>query len=230
MKKFIFLVAILCFAASAHAQVVVAANGVGSHLVFASDGVTPLVNGDLIRLGTFNSSGISILATSNSLSTLDGDFTALGEGNVGGGTLTETPQPAGNTMDINSFGGTSGAFYGSFSGVSSSYFATGTATQLYMWVFNSSDPNTATQWGIFDAPSWMFPANLGTVTMGLGSANIDPLRGSVDGTDFELANLSGVPEPSTFTLMAGAVIVGSLVLRRRRHRLLHSVEWRRRPQ
>ncbi len=118
-------------------------------------------------------------------------------------------------MAINNFGSTAGAFLGEFDNVSSTYIGTG--DQLYMWIFNATTTGSATQWGIFDAPSWTFPADPGQVTMSLGSSGVDAIRGSTDGSDFELANIpASVPEPGTLSFIGGALVAGAVGLRRRK--------------
>ncbi len=115
---------------------------------------------------------------------------------------------------------TTGAFYGTFSSVSN--LAAG--DQLYMWIFNGTNPANATQWGVFygtgtawDVPTAGFP---GSTSISLTTANATPLRGStvlINGTtDYELANIpASVPEPTSISLLAGALVMGGVALRRR---------------
>jgi len=201
------LIVTLGFASGAHAQITVSANGVSNLVLSATGGV--LAQGDLVRLGFFSIP--SVLGTDNSFSDLNSDFTAIGEGLANSGTLSQSNN-SGNTMDINNFS-SSGTFLGSYQGVLGTYLPTG--SQLYMWVFNSPTASSATQWGIFDAPSWLFPSDPGQVTMSLGSANISVLRGSTNGSNFELAPIP-VPEPGTLPFLAGALALGALVWRKTR--------------
>lgn len=217
LKKLLLLAPFVCFAGMAHAQVTVDANA-AADLVLSSSG-TPLALGDVIRVGYFPSADLSTVENSNSYSTLNGIFTAVGEGTPGSsGTLSETGTPVGNsnTLYINNYSSTSGAFLGNFTGVSSTLIPTGDL--LYMWVFNSSNPATATQWGIFDDPSssnWEFPANLGTANLSMETAGITALRGTTNGSNYDLATVVVVPEPASFSLLAGALAFGALAVRRR---------------
>jgi hypothetical protein len=94
--------------------------------------------------------------------------------------------------------------------------------QIYYWLFNSADPATATEYGIFTAPSnprWLFPSDTAipsTTVTDLSDVPTDStgiLFGSFgtgvsrDGVS-PLYNLAVVPEPSTYALLlvgAGAV-------------------------
>ena len=184
---------------------------------------TLLAQGDAIRLGYFAASATSSLVeSSNSYSTLNAAFTAFGEGTIptSSGTLNETGTPVGNsnTMYVNNAAllNVSGAFFGSFT-LPATFPVTSGTQQLYMWVFNSSNPATATQWGIFTDASWTFPPNLGAANMTMNSSGIQPLRyGGTTGSDYELASIPAVPEPSTFALLAGAMAIGITFICRRR--------------
>jgi hypothetical protein len=205
LKRLFIFTASICFAAAAHATVDIDANGI-SNLVLAANG-TFLAQGDLVRLGYFSST--ANLATDNSFADLNAVFTPIGEGLANSGTLTENNN-SGQTMDINNVSG-AGTFGGAFSGISSTYLPTG--TQLYMWVFNSSTASAATQWGIFDAPSWAFPADTGVTNLSLSSSNIFTFRGTANGPNFDL---SVIPEPSTvatFALGIGLAGIASLLRR-----------------
>ena len=211
-KKIAILALFAGFSLAAHATVTVGGNGV-SNLVLSDSG-TPLAAGDLVRLGYFSST--ANLGTDNSFSDLNAIFTPIGEGIADAGTLTESGN-SGNTLDINNFSSTPGAFYGSYGNVSSTYLPTG--VQLYMWVLDTTSTNNVTQWAILDAPSWTFPADPGGVTMSLSSASISVIRGStvvMNGTtDYELSAIP-VPEPATDALMAGTIVAAGTFLWRRR--------------
>jgi hypothetical protein len=193
---FLFLGAI-----AGRANVVITAISGTSNLVLSATGGI-LDQGDLVRLGFFSST--ANLGTDNSFSDLNSIFTPIGEGLVGSGTLSQSGN-GGNTMDINYASGM-GTFSGAFNGVSASYLPAG--DQLFLWVFNSTDPNAATQWGIFDATSWTFPSNLGTANLSLSSPNITVFRGSVSGANFELGAIPAVPEPRAGPLIMGALVLG----------------------
>jgi hypothetical protein len=212
LKKLSFIVAFVCCVSGVHASVTVNANAVGVNVLLNSSGVA-LPTGDIVRIGYFNAS-LSTLQNSNSFSLLNSDFKALGEGNADGDTLTENNN-ATDTMDINGVAG-AGSFAGSFGNVSSSYLSTGSL--LYMWVFNSATPSTASQWGIYYFPTssqWQFPSDPGVITMSL-SSSVTVVRGSSTGSGFELANIPAVPEPTTISLLASAVVMGGVALRRRK--------------
>jgi hypothetical protein len=215
LKKILTLAGFLCLAGAAHASVTIAANGV-ANLVLSSSGTT-LAAGDLVRLGYF--ANTANLGTSNSYATLNAstNFFPIGEGIANAGTLTEsgTSGGGGTILAINNYGGTQGAFLGSFGNVSATYLAPN--TQLYMWVFNSTSASTATQWGIFDAPSWKFPGDPGSTTMSLGSPSVTAIRGTTNGSNFDLANIpASVPEPSAWAGIGSAIVLGCALLRRRR--------------
>lgn len=221
LKKFVFVAAFICFAAAAQGQgqVTIAAQGVNV-LALADDG-TILPNGDAVRVGYIPAADLSLFQTSNVYSTLSADFTAIGEGNSGGGTLTENPTPSGIYLDINSFNSTPGAFDGTFNNVSSTYLATG--DPLYIWVFNNANPAAATQWGVFSGgTSWEFPSSFpGSASLSLATASPTPIRGTMltsgaDSGDFELANVAVVPEPGSLSLVAGAGLLAGLAWRRRK--------------
>jgi len=209
LKKLPFVALFLAVAASSHASITVTANAVGS-LLLSSSG-TALASGDIVRIGYFNAS-LATLETSNSFATLNSDFDPVGEG-TDGDTLTENGN-ATDTLDINDISG-NGSFAGQFNGITSS--AIPAESLLYMWVFNSSSPSTATQWGIFYNPTnanWVFPADPGGAIVSLSSA-ATALRGTANGSNFELANIAVVPEPTSIYLLAGGLVIGALALRRR---------------
>lgn len=215
LKKIAILCGSFSVIAAAHASVTVGAAGV-TNLALSSSG-TALTAGDLIRIGYFSST--SLLGTDNKFSDLNSIFTPIGEGSSDGDSLTESGV-SGDTMEINNFG-TTGGFFGQFNNVNSAYLPTG--SQLYLWIFNATSTGAATQWGIFDAPSWTFPADPGTVTLNLGSASVSALRGStvvMNGTtDYELANIpASVPEPSNLAAFGALAVFGSAFLLRRRTR------------
>lgn len=212
LKRIFIICASASFTVAAQAAVTINANSV-ANLALSSSG-TALTAGDLIRIGFFSTT--SNLGTSNSFSTLNSAFTPIGEGSADGDTLTETGN-SGDTIDINNISG-AGTFAASFGNVNATYLPTG--DQLYMWIFNSTSTSSATQWAIFDAPSWTFPASGGATTLSLSSPSISVLRGStvvMNGTtDYELANT--VPEPTNLAAFGALAVFGCAFLLRRRTR------------
>lgn len=87
-------------------------------------------------------------------------------------------------------------------------------SNLYMWVFDSSDPSTSSEWGLFGSSNWLMPPDLASVS--LTSNLIDNVVfGDVSGNNFIT---SPVPEPSTYALLAGILSIGYVVVRRSRSR------------
>jgi len=203
-------VALLLGAAAADANVMISANGIGNLVLSATGGL--LDQGDLVRIGFF--SNTANLGVDNSFSDLNSVFIPIGEGLVDSGTLSQTGN-TGNTMDVNDVAG-AGTFSGSYTGITPGYLTAG--DQLFLWVFNSPDPNAATQWGIFDAPSWTFPSNptLGSANLSFSSPDITVFRGSVDGANFDLDAIAAVPEPGAGPLIGGALVLGAAYRTRKR--------------
>jgi hypothetical protein len=217
-KRLLIAAASLCFSVLAHAQVTVNANDSFGVIILSSSG-TKLAAGSSVRIGSIPSVDLAAFQSSNSYSTLNSFFTPIGEGTLPSvsGTLSETGTPVGNsnTMFVNNGGGlnVAGSFLGSFS-VPAGYMTLN--TPLYLWVFNSSDPSTATQWAVFGDASWTFPSNLGTASLTMTSSGINVIRGSTNGSNYDLANIPAVPEPTTISLLASAVVMGGVALRRRK--------------
>ncbi|MBK8091696.1 MAG: hypothetical protein IPK32_06850 [Verrucomicrobiaceae bacterium] len=154
------------------------------------------------------------MQTSSDYTMLNSLFTPLAEGVLGAGTLSQSGNP-GSMVIVNDFM-TPGGFMAGFNNINSSYLPTG--TQLYAWVFNSSSPITATEWGIFTASSgWFFPNDLGSET--LNNMEIDTyVRGSSTGDISNSDRLMLVPLPDS----QGAVLLLSagLALHLRRARMI----------
>ena len=172
--------------------------------------------GDAVRVGFFNTSGgnLSTLQNSNVFADVNALFTPLAEGIANAGTVVESGTSGTNLIINDAFSGTFGPgnVFGQISGIDSTYCTTG--TELAVWVFNNADPTLATQWGIFTATSgWEFPAALASST--LATNEIDTvIRGSSAGGNFLLSNISVVPEPGSWMLLAA----GAVVLNGRRRR------------
>lgn len=181
---------------------------------YTSSGGALLPFGSVIRVGFFdlaNPATLAILQASNDLATVDSFFTPLAEGEVNGGSVTQTGAPGQQIIVNNSFG--AGHAFGQITGIESTYLTTG--ADLAVWVFNSSTPAAATEWGIFSATSgWDFPNGLGSETISTSEIN-QVVRGTADlgNNAYQLASIAPVPEPGSGL----AVLLGiGFMLRRRR--------------
>jgi len=183
---------------------------------------TPLANGsnDLILLGSFDISNSTIAANGSNESFLMSNFTTFASAVIGQG----DPGGPGSASD------------GYWTAVSTNSASTlGIQTkEIYYWVFNATTAGTATQYGIFTAPSnssWFFPDDTSIAqsnTTDLSQVPHDSsgiLWGSYgtglsrDGSS-PLYNLAAVPEPSTLALIAlGLAGVPIAVKRRNRSSL-----------
>jgi hypothetical protein len=229
LKTFPLLLASLLFAAGAvYGQSTYTVDALATQYLIESSSGTALAAGDVIRLGYFPSSDLSIVETSQSYATLNSIFTPYGEGTLPTttGTLNESggTSPVGNanTMYVDNASSTTGAFTGTFLGISSTYIPSGDL--LYMWVFNSSNPTSATQWGIFYDPTsteWEAPPAGSFNIVSTSDPGVTALQGtgtSNSQSNFELVTV--VPEPGGTSLLAGGMAclaaLGGIALRRRR--------------
>lgn len=208
-----------------------------SNLVFATTefGGTPLADGSIVRVGTFQdglTTNRTTLETSNNFSELDALFTPLAEGILNAGVRLQTPtilpiDPTGAlTVNSGDLGAPGGSMFMTVSGYSNSYLALG--SQLYLWAFNTGDLGNVQSgdWGIFASegnPLWLLPGEdvLDTTTLS-GSAAFSPflltaLRGSVDtGGGMALLN-APVPEPTPAFLGIISALIATSISRRRHH-------------
>jgi len=88
-------------------------------------------------------------------------------------------------------------------------------TRIFLLAYNTMDPNSATEMGIYSGATWLMPSsNAGALQ--LNTTNVDSpneiIRGSLVGSALELAAF--IPEPST-GLMALFAGLGLMVRRRR---------------
>jgi len=176
----------------------------------------PLATGSLIRVGQFDLSlpaSLTLLQTSNDYFAIDSLFTPLAENMLNGGTVNQAGAP-GQQLVINDLFA-AGDVFGQITSIEETYFSAGST--LYTWVFNSSDPLTATQWGIFSSSTgWGFPISPGSET--LSTFEIDnTIRGYDTGTQFQLMP---IPEPGSLVLL---IVGAGLFARRTRPRRAHAM-------
>jgi hypothetical protein len=197
------------------ATISVTINSNGGWCFSPAAGVGELAFGSVIRVGQFDLSNVgnyALLQTSNDFSTLDTLFTPLAEGLPDAGIVSQFGAPGDQIIINDQF--QPGHVFGQITGIDANYFATGSS--LFVWVFNSSTPSSASEWGIFTASSgWDVPADLGSTTL----STFEPVvvvRGDTTGDRF---NLSPVPEPNSLMLVS----LGALVLMRRARRIFSIV-------
>lgn len=215
MKKLLTLLSILLLAAQAMASTVSISVSSNGGPMFATSTGDLLTLGSVIRIGSFDLSGANLatIQTSNDYNTINALFTPLGESGTPSGTVAQGNNP-GSLLIINDMFGT-GNVLGQIGNIEAAYMTAG--QQLFAWVFNTSNPTSATEWGIFSATSgWNFPNSLGSET--LATFEIDSiLRGSttggIDTTD--RLQLSVVPEPGTVLLLG--LTLALRLRRQRRH-------------
>lgn len=185
-------------AVSAPVSITVNSNG-GSPYTDAFGSFLPA--GSWVRVGQFDLSppgSLALLQTSNDYLAINALFTPLAESMINGGTVNQAGAP-GQQIVINDMF-SAGDVFGQIINIDDTYFTAN--SPLYTWVFNSSNPLTATQWGIFTSTTgWGFPTSPGSET--LSTFEIDnTIRGNNTGTQFQL---TPVPEPGSLVL----VIVGA---------------------
>jgi hypothetical protein len=213
----------LCLAASTfvRAEITLTVNSNGGP-VYATSAGTFLTPGSIIRVGEFNTSGANLatLQTSNDFATVNSLFTAFAENNAGGGSIVQNGNTTVDDILVNNGtpGNQSGNVIGDIQHILATYCTTG--SQLYVWVFNGPDYNTATEWGIFtsSSPVWTFPADLSQRT--LSTFQVDTIirgsttGGTTTGDQLRLASVATVvPEPSSLLLLLSC---GFIARRRRR--------------
>jgi len=180
----------------------------------------PLPTGDIVLAGTFqgltpsqvaaDAAAVSAGTFSGGAAAFENDFTTFATTTMAGANVGNTP--------------------GFFSAVSSNSASTLgiVGDEIYYFVFNNSTQSAATQYGIFTAPAnsmWAFPndttipqaiiTDVGDVPQ--NSSGI--LWGSFNNTasQYDLAQIQAIPEPSTFAL-GGMGALGLLIAARRKRK------------
>jgi hypothetical protein len=209
---------LLLLAAPARAAVSITVNSNGGS-PFADSSGTILADGSVVRVGYFDTAALGVLntlQTSTTYSEISALFTPLAEGLANAGTVSQAGT-VGTNLVINSLS-SPGAIFGSITGISSSYLTPG--VDLAVWVFNSSNPLTASEWGIFSATTrvganWDFPFDLGSSVLSTFEIN-NVIRGTDTGTQFRLAPVvAPVPEPGgSLLILAAGILFGRRRTRR----------------
>lgn len=143
---------------------------------FTTKNGTALPAGCAVRLGTFSlpdETRDAVLNSQGDYAWLKSVFSPLAEGFVGAGAADQA-DGAGTVLRANGFPA-AGDLFGSITNISAAYLPPG--TRLYVWVFNHADPDQATQWGLYTAPEWTAPPELGNRTLNTG-ASVSTLQGS----------------------------------------------------
>lgn len=204
--------ALLCLASTALAgpiSITITSNGNGGSSYADAYG-NLLAAGSVIRIGQFDLSqpaNLTLLQTSDDYLAVDALFTPLAESLFNAGTVTQTGA-LGQQIVINDLFGL-GHVFGQIGNIEETYFQAG--TPLYAWVFNSNDPLTATEWGIFSSTTrWGFPISPGSET--LATFEIDNIIRGYDTAS--MLTLAPVPEPGSIVLVL--LGMGALFFRVRR--------------
>lgn len=197
-----------------------------------------LVAPNVVRIGYFgtltNSQIQANALTSSGISTLNSDWHQFAQSTI-----------ATNTFAPGSFSESSSPLYSSLSGFTPS-------SQIYFWALKSSDPvnnplTTVTQTAIgyvpfANLPSWRFPSSdvspgvsidvsqfsnansvfLAGIYVGANSASLNSIFGPGNHA-VQLANVSAVPEPSSFAIGLIAVFAAAGSRNRRRRNPLASI-------
>jgi hypothetical protein len=218
----IFLFFVLCNHARSAVTIIVDSTG-GPCFALSGGGNIPAYS--IVRVGFFDLSApglTNILQTSNDYSQINSLFTPLAEGLPGSGTVQQADPTTGlaitgNQIIINNaFNGTTSIFghiYGQIANVNASYIPAG--SNLFLWVFNNSNPSNATEWGIFSANSgWSFPSDLGTESLQTSEISLSSVyRGSENSDNGLEYRLAPIPEPSSAVML---MLVGGVWAGKRR--------------
>lgn len=187
MKRLFLLFTLL--AASVQAGTITLSSVGGSRFATKSGSLLPA--GCAVRLGTFElpaATRDAVLNSQGDYAWLKSVFKPLAEGLIGAGSASQAAG-AGSVLRANGFPA-AGDIFGSIAGIDASYLPPD--TPLYVWVFNHSNPDQATQWGLFTAAEWTAPPALGNRTLSTTSA-VQVLQGTTNAGQLRLIDV-----PSTY--------------------------------
>jgi len=100
-----------------------------------------------------------------------------------------------------------------------------TSNQGFVWGYNTQTIGASTEWILLTNTNWTFPTvgSSPTVNWTSNDAGTYAALGTLNNPDgasadpyLQTANLSAVPEPSTYALVAGVACLGYMMARRRR--------------
>lgn len=172
----------LCFSSAFAGSVTLTSAG-GRQFTNQTGAVLP--TGATIRVGTFNlplATRDATLRATSDYAQLAAWFKPLGESIAGAGTITQA-NGAGSQLHTNAYPN-AGDVFGTIGNVGSSYMAPG--TQLYVWVFDTTNPRDSSQWGIFTASEWVVPPTLGGQALST-KVTVDAIQGTTTNDQLRLA-------------------------------------------
>lgn len=232
IKSILFVVAsVLCVASNSSATTVSFTVGPTSRTVGNEAGTVLVSTSSSFWVGTFATESAIALTANNSLSVAD-NITAITAAAGWEQFTFDTTTSNANSLVTSTFDISAGGIPGRLGGSATDTNTGATKADffnnkgIYVWVFNSDNPATATEMGIFRAPAagvpWTFPTNTGGLgdSVSLSTASSTTINaiggvGSTFGTSQLRTEAFGtVPEPSRMMLVAlGAM---GVVVRRRR--------------
>jgi hypothetical protein len=168
-----------------------------------------LPHGCAVRVGSFNLPNATrdqILPEKGDYAQLKTVFKPLAEGLIGSGSAAQNAG-GGTVLRANSFPA-EGDIFGTVANINATYMPP--ETQLYVWVFNHSNPDLATQWGLFTADTWLAPPALGNRTLGTNSVEV--LQGSTSGSQLRLIDVPatyGNWAWQSYSINASSTLTGS---------------------
>lgn len=216
IKVFAAILAVVASISTANAQFQIDF-GSGNRIFRDTNGTTALQTGDRVLIGNFNLAALNGGAgfqLDDTFAELNAAFTTFASADMGlsfnaiSGMYDPAPAP--------------GRFFDSEL-TSSSIGATG--QQLYMWVFNDSNPLLATGWIILtnNLGAWVRPADGQNTSINSTTGTFVPagaigtyLTPTVGGSSIVLGTAGVIPEPSTYLM--GVLGLAALAAARRRQR------------
>jgi len=215
MKKILLSLSFVTLALASNAATIVTDNNTGLNTSTGSALTTGVV-----RYGFFTSA--ANFAT-DTLSQLNNKFFQLGSYTISSATWSSANVTYANTGSYTAGDGTTTRAYDSTPLDNSNVNTDIAGEAVYAWVLNTASVGTATEYGVFRAPSYFtwtdaqqFGSTDSSFSFDLGTPDMEVLVGTgTDGsTPHSLAAVAAIPEPSRAVL--GLLGLGALFFRRRR--------------